>query len=153
MAVKDWVGRLGEIWVDAQVIEIKRRRGATQFLTFRDRMAEISATVTVSALVLDSAGPLPEGSQVVARLRPRIWDRNASLSFECLELRVAGRYGKAAFSSPLVGDFNAENLLDVRQTSYDPLILPARSPEGRWTTDAWAPLEGRVFNAGVRYEF
>ena len=48
---------------------------------------------------------------------------------------------------------NAENLLDTRQTGYDPLILPARSPEGRWTTDAWAPLEGRVVNAGVRYEF
>lgn len=48
---------------------------------------------------------------------------------------------------------NAENLLDVRQTRYDPLLLPARSPEGRWTTDLWAPIEGRVFNAGVRYEF
>lgn len=48
---------------------------------------------------------------------------------------------------------NAENLLDVRQTRFDPVLLPARSPEGRWTTDLWAPLEGRVFNAGVRYEF
>ncbi|HYW06723.1 MAG TPA: TonB-dependent receptor, partial [Longimicrobium sp.] len=45
---------------------------------------------------------------------------------------------------------NFENLLDVRQTRHDPLVLPARSREGRWTTDAWAPLEGRVINAGVR---
>jgi outer membrane receptor for ferrienterochelin and colicins len=48
---------------------------------------------------------------------------------------------------------NAENLLDARQTRWDPLLLPARSPEGRWTTDAWAPLEGRTLNAGVRLEF
>jgi outer membrane receptor for ferrienterochelin and colicins len=48
---------------------------------------------------------------------------------------------------------NAENLLDVRQTRWDPLTLPARSPELRWTTDAWAPLEGRSVNAGVRLEF
>jgi outer membrane receptor for ferrienterochelin and colicins len=48
---------------------------------------------------------------------------------------------------------NAENLLDARQTRWDPLVLPARSHEGRWTTDAWAPLEGRTFNAGVRLEF
>ncbi|MBA3968806.1 MAG: TonB-dependent receptor, partial [Gemmatimonadetes bacterium] len=48
---------------------------------------------------------------------------------------------------------NAENLLDVRQTRFDAVLLPARSPEGRWTTDLWAPLEGRVFNAGLRYEF
>lgn len=48
---------------------------------------------------------------------------------------------------------NAENLLDSRQTRFDPLLLPARTPEGRWTTDAWAPLEGRTFNGGVRLEF
>ncbi|HEX8455303.1 MAG TPA: TonB-dependent receptor [Longimicrobium sp.] len=47
---------------------------------------------------------------------------------------------------------NLENLLDVRQTRFDPLVLPARSAEGRWTTDVWAPLEGRVINAGVRLD-
>jgi outer membrane receptor for ferrienterochelin and colicins len=45
---------------------------------------------------------------------------------------------------------NAENLLDVRQTDHDPLLLPARGRGGRWTTDVWAPLDGRVLNAGVR---
>lgn len=48
---------------------------------------------------------------------------------------------------------NAENLLDTRQTAYDRLVLPARSPEGRWITGVWAPLEGRAFNAGVRLAF
>jgi outer membrane receptor for ferrienterochelin and colicins len=48
---------------------------------------------------------------------------------------------------------NAENLLDARQTRWDPLLLPARSAEGRWTTDVWAPLDGRTFNAGVRLDF
>lgn len=47
---------------------------------------------------------------------------------------------------------NAENLTDARLTRWQPLVLPARSPELRWTTDAWAPLEGRVVNAGVRLE-
>ena len=45
---------------------------------------------------------------------------------------------------------NAENLLDARQTRYDPLIRPSLSRQGRWTVDAWAPLEGRAINAGVR---
>lgn len=48
---------------------------------------------------------------------------------------------------------NAENLLDVRQTTYDPLALPSPRPDGRWTVDAWAPLEGRVINGGVRVAF
>ena len=48
---------------------------------------------------------------------------------------------------------NAEDLLDVRQTRYDPLLLPGRAPNGSWTVDAWAPLEGRVVNGGVRLRF
>jgi iron complex outermembrane receptor protein len=48
---------------------------------------------------------------------------------------------------------NGENLLDVRQTLDDPLVLPARRADGRWTVDAWAPLDGRVINGGIRMAF
>ena len=45
---------------------------------------------------------------------------------------------------------NGENLMDVRQTRWEPLLRPARGFDGRWTVDAWAPLDGRNVNAGVR---
>jgi iron complex outermembrane receptor protein len=48
---------------------------------------------------------------------------------------------------------NVENLGDVRQTREHPLVKPARGVDGRWTVDAWAPLEGRTLNAGVRWRF
>jgi iron complex outermembrane receptor protein len=48
---------------------------------------------------------------------------------------------------------NAENLTNVRQTKYDSLVLPAQAIDGRWTVDAWAPLDGRSFNAGIRATF
>lgn len=48
---------------------------------------------------------------------------------------------------------NAENVLDTRQTRYDPLLRPARTMDGRWITDVWAPLEGRAFNGGVWINF
>lgn len=48
---------------------------------------------------------------------------------------------------------NAENLLDVRQTRWDPLLLPQRAPVGSWTVDAWAPSDGRVINGGIRFRF
>lgn len=48
---------------------------------------------------------------------------------------------------------NAENLGDVRQTKSERLLLRWRAPDGRWSTDAWAPLEGRTINAGVRFRF
>ena len=48
---------------------------------------------------------------------------------------------------------NAENLGDVRQTRDDPLLRPERAADGRWTVDAWAPLDGRVVNGGIRVLF
>ena len=48
---------------------------------------------------------------------------------------------------------NVENLGDVRQTQDDPLVRPTRAPDGRWTVDAWTPLEGRTLNGGVRIRF
>ena len=46
---------------------------------------------------------------------------------------------------------NVENLLDVRQTDWDPLVRPFMGRGGRWTNDVWAPLDGLVMNAGVRW--
>ena len=48
---------------------------------------------------------------------------------------------------------NLENLTDVRQHRWDPVLRPERAPDGRWTVDAWAPLDGRVINGGVRLQF
>jgi outer membrane receptor for ferrienterochelin and colicins len=48
---------------------------------------------------------------------------------------------------------NVENLGDIRQTREHPLVRPTRALDGRWTVDAWAPLEGRTLNAGVRIRF
>lgn len=48
---------------------------------------------------------------------------------------------------------NFENLTGARQTRFDPLVRPVRGPDGRWTTDAWAPLEGMVANGGLRLAF
>lgn len=48
---------------------------------------------------------------------------------------------------------NSENVLNVRQTRQQPLVLPTRAADGRWTVDAWAPLDGRVFNGGIRLAF
>lgn len=48
---------------------------------------------------------------------------------------------------------NGENLTDVRQTRHDRLLRPSQGADGRWTVDAWAPLDGRVVNAGLRVQF
>ena len=48
---------------------------------------------------------------------------------------------------------NGENLTAVRQTRWDPLLRPTQAADRRWTVDAWALLEGRNINGGVRVRF
>ena len=48
---------------------------------------------------------------------------------------------------------NVENVANVRQTKWNPLVRPFRAVDGRWTVDAWAPVDGRVLNGGVRVAF
>ena len=48
---------------------------------------------------------------------------------------------------------NLENLTDVRQSDYSPLLRPAPTPSGRLVVSSWAPLEGRTINGGFRLAF
>jgi outer membrane receptor for ferrienterochelin and colicins len=48
---------------------------------------------------------------------------------------------------------NGENLTGTRQTKWSPILRPSPSADGRVTVDAWAPLEGRTINGGVRILF
>lgn len=48
---------------------------------------------------------------------------------------------------------NAENLLNVRQTENESLLLPQQAPSGRWTTNIWSRNDGFTVNAGLRFNF
>jgi len=47
---------------------------------------------------------------------------------------------------------NAINLTDVRQTHFAPSVRPVAGPGGNSVADACAPLDGQVFNLGIRAE-
>jgi iron complex outermembrane receptor protein len=65
---------------------------------------------------------------------------------------IVGILGERQFGSVRLF-INGENLTGVRQTRRDPLLRPSRAVDGRWTVDAWAPLEGRNVNGGIRVRF
>jgi outer membrane receptor protein involved in Fe transport len=48
---------------------------------------------------------------------------------------------------------NGENLTGVRQTRWDPLLRTGRAADGRWTVDAWDPLERPQRQRGFRIRF
>ena len=45
---------------------------------------------------------------------------------------------------------NLENLLDMRQGRWDPIIRPQPTRSGQWAVESWAPMEGRILSAGIR---
>ncbi len=66
---------------------------------------------------------------------------------------LLGMLGERKVAAHVKLFINFENLTNVRQTRWDPLLLPSRASDGRWTVDAWAPLDGRVINGGARFTF
>ncbi len=125
-ATKSWVERLNPIWVEGQLIEIKRRAGSiTQFLTMRDTLAEVSVTLSTSQAVLDAAGPLTEGTVVTAWVRPTVWTKSGSLTFECRELRPSGEGRLLAAIEQRKRMLQAEGLFDAALKKRLP-FLPRR---------------------------
>lgn len=152
-----------------------RLRGSEVLLRFR----QDGFTVTGSYVFVDSSQPDPSG---LGRRQQPLTPKHTAGLIGMWEEHGKGRIGIEAYytgrqllddnpfrtrSRPylhlgLLGEIvlgkvrlfaNAENLLNVRQTRTDPLLLPQRAPSGRWTVDAWAPLEGFILNAGVRLQF
>jgi outer membrane receptor for ferrienterochelin and colicins len=73
--------------------------------------------------------------------------RSSSLPYVLVGLLAEHRFGHFRIF------VNTENLTNVRQTRWDPLLRPSQGPDGRWTVDAWTPLDGRVLNGGLRLNF
>ena len=73
--------------------------------------------------------------------------RTESAAYSVFSVLASRRLGRALLF------INGENLTNVKQTDWDPLLRPTRGIDGRWTVDAWAPLDGRVINGGVRISF
>lgn len=73
--------------------------------------------------------------------------RDESEPYTIIGLLAERRFGRVrAF-------VNLENLTNVRQSDYNPLLLPTPTVLGKRAVSAWAPLDGRTINAGVRIGF
>lgn len=153
---------------------VTRTRGAEALLRYRFG----DFTVTGSYVHVDATEPAPGGGRRAAPLTPRhtagfvaMWEEHGRgrLGFEAyytgrqrLDDNPYRSRSKPYWELGLMGEvifgrtslfLNLENLLDIRQSKYDPLVLPRRAPDGRWTVEAWAPTEGFVANGGVRLRF
>jgi exodeoxyribonuclease VII large subunit len=92
LALTDWIGRLGTVWVEGQVTQVSRRPGLqTVFLTLRDTHADVSVPVTCPRSLVDSLDPpLVEGGSIVVLGRPDYYPTRGSLSLAVREIRMVG---------------------------------------------------------------
>lgn len=92
LAVSQWVGRLGAVWVEGQMTQVSRRPGVgTVFMTMRDSAADISVPVTCARTLFDSLNPpLVEGASVVIHAKPDYYANRGSFSLVAREIRMVG---------------------------------------------------------------
>ncbi len=90
--ISGWVDRLGAVWVEGQVVQLNRPANSnTDFLTLRDKLADVSVQLTCPRAVVDSLPtPLVNGAQVVAHAKPSVYPNRGSLSLQVRELRLVG---------------------------------------------------------------
>ena len=87
-----YVARMPALWVEAQVVSLKRRPGASLvFLDLRDTDVEMSMSATCPTSTLDAAGPaVREGARVVMRVEPRFYPKRGTLSLWVQVVRPVG---------------------------------------------------------------
>jgi len=88
--VARWIDRLGTVWVEGQLTEI-RIRNSTAFMVLRDPSADMSVSVTAPGdLVRSAPVKLTEGTQVVVCGRPQFNTRRGSFSLRLSAIRAVG---------------------------------------------------------------
>jgi hypothetical protein len=109
--------------------------------------AALAQTATLRIEVRSDTGPIGDADVVVNGTTHRTDGKGVAVIATPPGHVVERVFGKVRLF------VNGENLNNFRQTQYNPLIRPQRGIDGRWTVDAWGPLDGRNINAGIRLKF
>ena len=127
MRIKEWIDRLGTVWVEGQLTEIKLRPGTrTAFMTLRDPAADMSLSLTCARDVVQRAPvPLTEGTQVVVCGKPSFYTGRGTFSLRVSDIRAVGIGELLARIERLRRLLEAEGLFDPRRKRLIP-FLPNR---------------------------
>ena len=89
-AIKDYVDRLGPIWIEGEISEINERSGGMAFMRLRDTSVDMSISVMCHRSVLSSVAPLPQNARVVMYAKASWYTKNGSLTLSAREIRQVG---------------------------------------------------------------
>jgi exodeoxyribonuclease VII large subunit len=114
--VAKWIDRLGAVWVEGQLTELKVRPDSkTVFMVLRDPAADMSLTLTCPRdLVRNAPVRLTEGTQVIICGKPNFYTGRGSFSLRVNEIRAVGIGELLARIDRLRRLLDAEGLFDPR---------------------------------------
>ena len=112
--VASWIERLGVVWVECQLTEIKVRN-TTAYMVLRDPAADMSLNVSCNATLVHRAPiKLTEGTQVVMCGKPQFYTGRGSFSLRISEIRAVGLGQLLERIERLRKLLDAEGLFDPR---------------------------------------
>jgi exodeoxyribonuclease VII large subunit len=89
-AIKEYVDRLGPIWIEGEIAELNERSGMMAFMRLRDTSADMSLSVMCHKSVIAAVKPLPANARVVIYAKPSWYTKSGTLSMSAKEIRQVG---------------------------------------------------------------
>jgi exodeoxyribonuclease VII large subunit len=89
-AIKEYVDRLGPIWIEGEIAELNERSGMMAFMRLRDTSADMSISVMCHKSVIAAVKPLPANARVVIYAKPSWYTKSGTLSMAAKEIRQVG---------------------------------------------------------------
>src|SRR5215212_2822382 len=116
MMVKDWIEKLGTVWVEGQIAQLSLRPNtSTAFIILRDPAADMSLSVTCPRdLVMNAPVKLTEGTRVIMLGRPNFFVGRGTFSLRVNQIRAVGVGELLARIDRLRKLLAAEGLFDPR---------------------------------------
>jgi exodeoxyribonuclease VII large subunit len=121
-AIKDYVDRLGPIWIEGEISELNERSGMMAFMRLRDTSVDMSISVMCHKSVIATVKPLPDNARVVMYAKPSFYTKNGSLSFSAREIRQVGVGELLARLEALKNLLASEGLFDSDRKVALPLL-------------------------------
>lgn len=87
--LKEYVDRLGPIWIEGEISEINERTGMA-FMRLRDTSVDMSLSVMCHRTVLAPVAPLPQNARVVILAKVSFYTKNGTISLSAKEIRQVG---------------------------------------------------------------
>jgi exodeoxyribonuclease VII large subunit len=121
-AIKEYVDRLGPIWIEGEIAELNERSGMMAFMRLRDTSADMSLSVMCHKSVIAAVKPLPANARVVIYAKPSWYTKSGTLSMSAKEIRQVGVGELLARLEALKSLLASEGLFSIDRKVALPLL-------------------------------